>query len=188
MGIVIGLVGMVVLQNMGYDVWWLDGAIALLFGFIIFGTGIKVIKDAMDGVMDRVDPEILENIVTLINMRRHSHWIDVHNLRVSKYGPRLHIDVHLVFPRYMTVLEQHREVEELRKAICLEYGDMVDLTVMSDPCYDSLCHICNMSECPIRVKPCVHPLTWDVETATDADSSNRSDECVQDDDPGQSDS
>ena len=123
-GIMLGLGVMLVLDKLGYHLEWLDGAIAMLFGLVILLTGAKVVKDSMDGVMDKADTRTVEELISLINTRRHEHWVDVHNLRVSKYGSLLHIDVHLVFPRDMTVEEQYREIQELKDAVSQRFGSI----------------------------------------------------------------
>lgn len=171
-GIMLGLGVMLALDRMGYHLEWLDGAIAMLFGLVILLTGAKVVKDSMDGVMDKADTRTVEEVISLINTRRHEHWVDVHNLRVSKYGSLLHIDVHLVFPRDMTVEEQYREIQELKEAVSQRFGS-IDLTVMDEPCNDRLCRVCGMEGCVNRASPFAGRVEWTCETAMDENSSHR---------------
>ena len=109
-GIIVGLCLMIAFDAMGFDFWWLDPAIAMLFGAIILVTGVKVVKDSFDGVMDRMDEQTVNDVIGIINNKRHDHWVDVHNLRVIKYGPTIHIELHMIFPRHMTVEEQEISV------------------------------------------------------------------------------
>ena len=165
-GIIIGLGLMMFLSYLGYDVWWLDAAIAILFGAIILFTGIKVVKESLGGVMDRIDEQTVERVLGMINSKRHGHWIDIHNLRVTKYGPMVHIDLHIVLPHGMTITEQSKEFLELKEAVVEEFGDYVDLTLMGEPCTEEMCQHCSI-ECGDRVSDFVSVIEWDIDTITD---------------------
>ncbi len=167
-GIIIGVGLMMVLEHFGHEVYWLDSIIAAVFGAIIFIAGIRVVKTSMDGVMDRSDTGLVSEVIGLINSRRHDHWVDIHNLRIIKYGPLIHIELHMIFPRDMTVEQQYTEVTELNEAIRAEYGDNLDVTIMGEPCDGSLCRSC-ASECGYRTEAFVGRIEWTVETATDRD-------------------
>ena len=65
-GIIVGLCLMIAFDAMGFDFWWLDPAIAMLFGAIILVTGVKVVKDSFDGVMDRMDEQTVNESVRAI--------------------------------------------------------------------------------------------------------------------------
>ena len=84
-GITLGLIIMFGLSSLGYDVWWIDPLIAFIMGMIILITGLKVIVESINGVMDKADDELVSKVTTLINSRRHVHWVDVHDLRIAKY-------------------------------------------------------------------------------------------------------
>jgi divalent metal cation (Fe/Co/Zn/Cd) transporter len=57
--------------------------------------------------MDEADIELLKKIVDLLNKNKRENWVDLHNLRVIKYGSILHIDCHLTVPWYLNVNEAH---------------------------------------------------------------------------------
>ncbi|MDN3710176.1 hypothetical protein QW060_25210 [Myroides ceti] len=42
--------------------------------------------------MDETDVELLEEVVAHLQQERRENWIDLHNLRIIKYGSTLHID------------------------------------------------------------------------------------------------
>ena len=48
-GIVIGLLAMIALEGMDITAYWLDGAIASVFGVIILITGIRVVRIKASG-------------------------------------------------------------------------------------------------------------------------------------------
>ncbi|HKH61532.1 MAG TPA: cation diffusion facilitator family transporter, partial [Flavitalea sp.] len=77
------------------NIIWLDGAIAILFAFIIIYTGYRILRKSIAGIMDEADTTLLEKMVRVLNNNRRQNWVDLHNLRVIKYGGRLHVDSHL---------------------------------------------------------------------------------------------
>ena len=171
-GIIVGLCLMIAFDAMGFDFWWLDPAIAMLFGAIILVTGVKVVKDSFDGVMDRMDEQTVNDVIGIINNKRHDHWVDVHNLRVIKYGPTIHIELHMIFPRHMTVEEQYVEITELKTQVTKTYGDYVDLIVMGEPCKDHHCEHCCAGVCSDRKMDFNGVIEWDIDTVPDVTSDH----------------
>ena len=141
-GILIGLFVVYVAMAMGYDARWLDSSIAIVFGVIILVTGLKVMKECMDDIMDKADEEVLEVITDALNEYRHDDWIDVYNLRMIKHGPRIYVEMHVVFPKRMTVQDIADEVGELEEAISARYGDAVEISVNPVPCCEYNCRCC----------------------------------------------
>ena len=84
LGMVIGLTSILLT-----DWLWLDSVVAIIFGMIIINSGISIIKSSTAGIMDEVDYKLVEAIVEVLNKNRHPECIDVHNLRVIKYGTAL---------------------------------------------------------------------------------------------------
>jgi divalent metal cation (Fe/Co/Zn/Cd) transporter len=110
--------------------------------------------------MDEADRELLLKMLAVLNANRRENWIDLHNLRVIKYGGQLHIDCHLTVPWYLNVVEAHKEVEELGKLIKREFGNVIELFVHTDPCLDFSCSICLNADCPVRKRPFDRPIEW----------------------------
>ena len=154
-GIVAGLI-LLYLTN----ITWIDGAVALLFAGIIIYTGYKIIRSSVEGIMDKADEALLKDMVTTLNQHRSLNWIDLHNLRIIKYGPTLHMDCHLTVPWYFNVHEAHGEVDALSALVNKHYGDSVELFVHSDGCMDFSCSICKKMECHVRKHPFVEKVEW----------------------------
>lgn len=127
---------------------WIDPVVAIIFGIIIIYTGYKILRPSIAGIMDEADKKILERLLVLLNNNRRVNWVDLHNLRVIKYGSVLHIDCHLTVPWYLNVIEAHEEVDALSKLVRKEFGESVELFVHTDPCLDISCPICG--------KDCIH--------------------------------
>lgn len=142
---------------------WLDSAIALLFSGIIIYTGYKIIRASVEGIMDKADRALLVNLVALLNQNRLENWIDLHNLRIIKYGSVLHLDCHLTVPWYLNVHEAHREIDQLAALVKKHYGESVELFVHSDGCLDFSCKICNKKDCPERKQAFEKSVNWSME-------------------------
>ncbi len=144
-GILVGL-SLVYFTN----IQWIDSAVAFLFSFIIIYTGVKIIRSSIAGIMDETDRELLSKLVELLNKNRRENWIDLHNVRIIKYGSVLHLDAHLTVPWYLNVHEAHHEIDELASLVRKEFGESLELFVHSDGCLDFSCKICKKGSCSVR--------------------------------------
>lgn len=160
-GIILGLAIVYAGAALGYDLYILDPIIALVFGVLIIVTGARVVKKAMDGIMDKADAEILSNVVTCLSEHRSKDWIDIHNLRVIKYGSTLHMEMHVTLPFNMTIAEVEQENRQLHEAVSTLYGDSVDLIMMPEPCKEFSCVHCKR-DCYARRAEFVEQLNWNV--------------------------
>ncbi len=141
---------------------WIDSAIAILFALIILVTGYKIVRSSIAGIMDEADVELLKKMVDMMNQNRGANWIDLHNLRIIKYGPTIHLDCHLTVPWYFNVHEAHREIDELSELVRKHYGESVELFVHSDGCLDYSCSICDIKECRVRKRPFEKKIRWTI--------------------------
>ena len=154
-GIIIGL-GLILLTNYV----WLDSVVALIFAMIIIFTGYKIIRRSIAGIMDEADEDLLKRVVSLLQSSRRVHWIDLHNLRIIKYGNTLHLDCHLTVPWYMTVKEAHDEVTEMEKLINANFGRSIEMFVHTDACADFSCRLCKKKDCNVRQYKFEKQLDW----------------------------
>lgn len=154
-GIIAGLV-LLYFTNLG----WIDSAVAILFAVIILITGYKIIRSSIAGIMDEADTGLLKEMVGTLNKNRSANWIDLHNLRIIKYGSTLHLDCHLTVPWYFNVHEAHNEIDALSGLVRKNYGDSVELFVHSDGCLDYSCSICDKLDCPVRKHPFEKKIYW----------------------------
>ncbi|MCL1811195.1 MAG: cation diffusion facilitator family transporter [Methanomassiliicoccaceae archaeon] len=160
-GIIIGLTLVYAGDLLGYDLYILDPLMALLFGAFIIITGARVIKKALDGIMDKADLEILDKTVACLNEHRSDDWIDIHNLRVIKYGSKLHIEMHVTLPFDMTIAEMERENRLLHESMGTIFGDSVDLIMMPEPCKEFSCIHCKR-KCSARRAEFIEIINWNV--------------------------
>jgi cation diffusion facilitator family transporter len=156
-GIVIGLVLIYFTE-----IFWIDSVIAILFAFIIIYTGYKILRTSIAGIMDETDSALLERIVDTLNGHRRQNWIDLHNLRIIKYGNKLHIDCHLTVPWYLNMLEAHNEIDAIRKVMGEAFSEPVEFFIHTDGCMEFQCPICDKADCPVRAHTLEKKIKWTV--------------------------
>jgi cation diffusion facilitator family transporter len=155
----IGIIaGLVLIRFTGYA--WLDSVVAIGFGIFIVYTGYRIIRHSIAGIMDEADEKILTRMVQVLNANRSENWVDLHNLRVIKYGSVLHIDCHLTVPWYLNVHEAHREIDLLSELVRREFGESLELFVHSDGCLPFSCRICSKQQCSVRKHNFEQAITW----------------------------
>lgn len=145
------------------DIQWLDSAVAILFSIIILFTGYKIVRSSLAGIMDERDMELLTRMVAMLNANRKENWIDLHNMRIIKYGSTLHLDCHLTVPWYLNVHEAHNEIDALASLVRKEFGESLELFVHSDGCLDFSCRICSKADCTVRKHAVEKRIEWTVE-------------------------
>ena len=158
LGMIAGL-GMILVT----DWLWLDSVVAIIFGIIIIKAGVEVIKSSMAGIMDEVDYELVKEVVEVLNQDRHPECIDVHNLRVIKYGTALHVDCHITIPWYFDTRQAHDEVERMEELLAANTQKSIEFFIHVDPCIPASCKICNKQDCPVRQFEWEQKVEWTVE-------------------------
>ena len=142
---------------------WLDAVVAMIFGIIIIKAGIEVLQSSLAGIMDEADYELIEQIVAILNQDRRPERIDIHNLRVIKYGTALHVDCHMTIPWYFDARQAHDEVDRLEDLLTAHTDKPIEFFVHLDPCMPFSCQICSLADCPVRQLPWQQQVAWTVE-------------------------
>ncbi|MEQ8523303.1 cation diffusion facilitator family transporter [Gracilimonas sp.] len=158
MGIIAGLV-LIRFTN----ILWLDGAVAILFALLIIRMGFRILRAAIAGIMDEADEELLADLITYLQQNRDPKWIDLHNLRITKYGRILHVDAHLTLPWYLTVKEAHAQLDKIEALITKKFGNRIEIFIHTDFCQEFSCSLCKVENCEVRQHPFQERLEWTVE-------------------------
>ncbi len=108
----------------------------------------------------------------MLNANKNENWIDLHNLRIIKYGGTLHLDCHLTVPWYLNVYQAHEEVESLAKLVKNKFGEAVELFVHSDGCVEFSCRICCKKDCLVRQHNFEQRVQWNINNIS-KDSKHR---------------
>lgn len=154
-GLVLGL-GAIYLTHIN----WIDYVITLIFGGYIIFTGFKLVSESISNLLDKADEEKIARLVDLLNQHRREKWIDIHNLRVLKYGAHLHVDCHMTLPWYDPLEDTHEEVTLVEKLVRENMGQEVEFFIHADPCLPISCPICSVAECPYRKAPFTKKISW----------------------------
>ena len=149
------------------NLWWIDSAVAIAFGFFIIFTGYKILRKSIAGIMDEADMRLLTDVVDVLHNNRKKNWVDLHNLRVIKYGSVFHIDCHMTVPWYLNVSEAHQEVDVLSTLIRNKYGESLELFIHTDGCLYTQCPLCFKDDCPVRKHPFVEKVKWTMENISE---------------------
>lgn len=157
-GIVLGLF-IILWTKLG----WMDSAVSIVFAGIILYTGYHILRSSIAGIMDEADLQLLNKLIAYLNRHRRANWVDLHNLRVIKYGSLLHVDCHLTVPWYLNVHEAHAEIDALTSLIRQEFGETIEFFVHTDACLDFSCRICIKEDCNVRQHALVERVEWRLE-------------------------
>ncbi|MBJ6111055.1 cation transporter [Hymenobacter sp. BT523] len=142
-----------------------DSGAALLLGGFILVNGWRMLRRSVSGLMDETDTAIVAEVIAELQAHRRAPWIDVHNLRVQRYGANLHIDCHMQMPYYFTLEEVHSQLFDIEELIKERFAVDVEMFVHADPCTFAACSLCLMAECPVRMHPFRHQVAWNIQNA-----------------------
>lgn len=142
---------------------WIDRAIAIAFSVFILISGYRILRRSLAGIMDEQDMELLRKLAEVLNNNRSPNWIDLHNVRMIKYGSSLHVDAHLTLPWFFNVQQAHNEVERLNRLVREHFGDAIEMFIHNDACREFSCRICSKADCKVRQHPFEKSVVWSVD-------------------------
>jgi len=144
----------------------IDILLSLGLGAYIVYSGYRLLRKSIAGLMDESDFELIDHIARILDEHRQDAWIDVHNLRVQRYGHELHVDCHVTLPNYYDLVQVHEEVSKIDRLINQYVHVDTELFIHADPCLPACCHYCNMPNCPIRSVEKNTNIRWNAELLT----------------------
>ncbi len=157
-GLLIGL-GFIYLTK----IYWMDNVVSILMGFLIIYSGFKILKKSVAGIMDEADFALLEKVVIHLNESRRPNWIDIHNLRIIKFGEKIHIDCHTTIPWYFNANEVHDELKLVEENIKDIIPNNLETFIHADPCLPKSCKSCSITDCKVRQSPFEQKIEWTLE-------------------------
>jgi cation diffusion facilitator family transporter len=160
-GLVIGLVLIFLTQ-----ITWLDTVISILIAFYIIYNGYRLTRKSVGGLMDESDVNIVKEIISYLNKNRKDEWIDIHNLRIQRYGAETHIDCHVTLPYYFDLNQVHFQVSEIDRVITENVNSETEFFIHADPCVPKCCHYCAMQNCKVRAEVQTKTIDWSLDNVT----------------------
>jgi cation diffusion facilitator family transporter len=154
-GLLVGL-GFVLLTK----IYWIDNIVSIMMGMLIIYSGYKILKKSVAGIMDEADFALLEKVVVHLNESRKPNWIDIHNLRIIKFGEKIHIDCHTTIPWYYNANEVHEELKLIEENIKDIIPNNLETFIHADPCLPKSCCSCTISDCKFRQFPFEQKIEW----------------------------
>lgn len=140
---------------------WIDPLASIIAAAVLIYTGAKLVRKAIRGLMDEMDLNIVEEITTILIQNRRPDWIDVHNLRVQRYGNNFHVDCHVTLPYYFSLEQVHQEISEMDELLNRNFEKgTIEFFIHTDPCIELSCAHCLLSECTVRRKPFAGKIEW----------------------------
>lgn len=127
-----------------------DPLAAFLVGLALARTGILLVKNAVNALLDREDPELLQKLVDAFNSAPMEGLTGLHRLRALRTGDEIHIDAHVFVPEHWSVRQAHEAVVALERWITERTGLVGELALHLDPCRAEPCPNCDLPECPTR--------------------------------------
>lgn len=144
------LVGILLVKITGLVI--LDSVVALLLGFHMAATGLSLVTRSASGLLDSEDPSILLQLAKIFENHAKNGIIQIHHTKVIRSGWFHHIDAHVVVPEFWTVDVAHHHLEIFEKAVIKEYAFSGEANFHLDPCQKNYCSVCDLKDCPVRVK------------------------------------
>lgn len=145
---------------------WLDGVVACLVGINILLTGGHLVRQSFARLMDASDPLLLDRIAQCLRKNHHAQWIDIHQLRAWRAGNLVHIDLHLVLPKDLSIEDAHDQASAVEDILIKRFNGKASVLVHMDPCDPRLCPICGSTSCQWRKIPLGTQHPWNREHLT----------------------
>lgn len=131
-------VGLVMLTR----IEWLDPVAALLIGGLIMASGVSLVRGSFGGLMDQVDPDVSRRLIDSLQEQAAAGSIaGFHQLRCRSLNDELWIDVHLLVPGELPMVEAHAAVSRLEESIRHRFpNDKVHITSHIEPAEHETAH------------------------------------------------
>lgn len=107
---------------------WLDPVFALLLAGGILWTGLRLLWDSFDRLLDRSDPDDDRAIRGILDEAVATGEItDYHKVRLRHNGPFHWVDLHLQMKPHLTVVQSHQVASRIERAIEAELGGEIGM-------------------------------------------------------------
>lgn len=109
------LIGLALVLTTG----WLpfDPLCGILMACHILWSGIGLLRSAFFGLMDKADPTAHAMLIALLDQETRRHGLSYHQLRHRNLGDAHWVEVHLLFPPGVALVDAHRVATEIEEVL-----------------------------------------------------------------------
>ncbi len=112
---------------------YFDPAIAILIACNILWTGLKLLYNCFHGLMDRSDKALDVRVRELLNAAVKKYQISYHKVRHRNAGNRLMIEVHLLFPKDVSLFAAHELATHVEQEVISGFEKPTELVTHLEP-------------------------------------------------------
>ena len=155
----VGVAGIIIVVITGMPE--IDTIFSVILGLIMLRSGYRIIRPSIAALMDEADSDLMKTVTEQFVNNRTDDWIDVHNMRIVKYGSDIHIDCHVTFPYFYSLTETHSLVNGIEIMLRKNYPQELEIFIHADPCIPAeSCIICLKTNCSVRQKSFAKKIEW----------------------------
>jgi cation diffusion facilitator family transporter len=144
------IAGLFIVYFTGWE--WADPILAAIVGVWLGWTGFRLVREAVGGLMDEEDPQLLRELADVLTMSLKPGIIQIHHVRMIRSGWYHHIDAHVVMPEYWDVKKVHDVINQFERTVIHNYEFGGEMNFHVDPCRRAYCKVCDVKDCPIRAE------------------------------------
>lgn len=114
---------------------WLpfDPICAILVASNILWSGFDLMRRSFRGLMDEADPEVEQQLRTVLDEEMKRYNVQYHELRHRTAGNTIWVELHLLFPDETALWFAHAQATEIEQAIEQRMGPRVRVTTHLEP-------------------------------------------------------
>ena len=125
------IVALVLVRFTGLEL--LDPLAALVLAALLARTGVRLLREAAGGLLDREDPVLLGKLVDAFNAGRPEGVGGLHRLRALRAGELVHVDAHVWVDGAWSVARAHEVIDALERDMTERLGFPVEIALHLDP-------------------------------------------------------
>lgn len=109
------VVGLTLVSLTGDRIW--DSLAALVVGGLVLRSGIGLVKESIDGLMDMSDPEMVAKVREVLDGECDARGATYHNFRMRHSGVIYWVEFHLVVDDQLSVKDAHEMATGVEAAV-----------------------------------------------------------------------
>jgi len=130
----------------------LDPLLAIGLAAHILWNGWGLVRASAGRLLDEADDELLDSIALTLREARRTGHLTPHQLRATRHGQNLVVDLHIFMPRYWELSVIHSESDAIEHSLHDRFGSETQAIIHIDPCRMDHCVRCDVSDCPVRIE------------------------------------